>query len=352
LDNTGAVSASLNSTFLLPGGSYQVHAHYAGDGTFLGSDSSPVNVTVTPEASQTSLGIVVNTPCVTSTSVAYGSPYILSVAVADVHQSATACIPNESGATPTGTVTLTDTVGSTTNPLDGGSFKLNSFGYFEDQTIQLLPGTHTIKAVYAGDNSFTGGNSTATVTVTQAATTSTVTSFPTSVAANSNFSLTALVDTQTSANPPIGSSGAAPTGTVTFFATTASAVFKPADRRVWPWPNGFLVGEIGAAMACLFLLALAAQKRRGVILLAVAIFAAVLAASGCGSGGSSTGPGPVTTTLGMVSLGGTTDVNGFAAANATLANIQLAKTATITAKYSGDSNYSASTSAAVAVTVH
>ena len=68
----GAVSSNANSAFLLPGGSYSVKAHYQGDGTFLGSDSNAVNVTVTPEASQTTLGIVVNPPCTLSNSVVYG----------------------------------------------------------------------------------------------------------------------------------------------------------------------------------------------------------------------------------------------------------------------------------------
>ena len=34
------------STTFLPGGTYPLIAHYAGDGTFLGSDSAPVTVTV------------------------------------------------------------------------------------------------------------------------------------------------------------------------------------------------------------------------------------------------------------------------------------------------------------------
>ena len=50
--NSGAVSSTWNG---LPGGTYDVHAHYAGDGTFAASDSAPVTITVSAEASATSL---------------------------------------------------------------------------------------------------------------------------------------------------------------------------------------------------------------------------------------------------------------------------------------------------------
>jgi hypothetical protein len=58
-------------------------------------------------------------------------------------------------------------------------------------------------------------------------------------------------------------------------------VFKPANRP--QGPNWFLVSEVGAFIACLFLLAITAQKRRGFILLAIAFFAVVAVGTGCGS---------------------------------------------------------------------
>jgi hypothetical protein len=347
----GSVSSSTNTTVMLPGGAYQVKAHYQGDGTFLGSDSNAVNVTVTPEASQTNLGIVVpsaTNPCLLATSIVYGSPYILSVAVADLHQTATPCIPNESGAFPTGTVLLTDTFNGSTGPLDGGTFKLNSAGYFEDQPIQLAAGAHSIQAAYQGDNSFnkTTPAPTISVTVTKAPTVSSVTSSPASVAANTAFSVSVLVDSQTALNT--GSSGVAPTGTVTFSATTVSAVFNP-SRRQWPGPNRFLVGEVCAMLACMFLLFFATKKRRGMVLLGTAMAIAIAVGVGCGS--SSGGGGGTTITLGTANLSGALDGNGFAAATVTLSNAKLASTATITATYSGDANYNGSTTSAVSVTV-
>jgi hypothetical protein len=50
-------------------------------------------------------------------------------------------------------------------------------------------------------------------------------------------------------------------------------------------------------------------------------------------------------------LSATSDGNGFAAGTATLSNVKLATTGTITATYSGDGNYNNSTSPAVTITV-
>jgi len=52
LGSNASASATINS---LPGGTYQVWANYGGDGLHASSNSSPVSVTVTPEAS--SIGI-------------------------------------------------------------------------------------------------------------------------------------------------------------------------------------------------------------------------------------------------------------------------------------------------------
>jgi len=49
----GTATSTLAS---LPGGTYTVHAHYSGDSQFAASDSTPVSVTVAPEASTTTAG--------------------------------------------------------------------------------------------------------------------------------------------------------------------------------------------------------------------------------------------------------------------------------------------------------
>ncbi|MBZ5547645.1 MAG: Ig-like domain repeat protein [Acidobacteriia bacterium] len=161
---SGTVSWSTN---LLPGGTYKVIAHYEGDTTYGGSYSSPsANVTVNPENSSVFMpGVVIGTDItgapVYSNFVANNSAYLLR---ADVrNQAGDFCTTPVLGeiACPTGTVTFTDN-GS---PLDGGTFQLNSFGYTEDQAIQLTNGSHTLVATYSGDASYNSSASTTGVTV-------------------------------------------------------------------------------------------------------------------------------------------------------------------------------------------
>ena len=343
----GAVNSTLNSTTLLPGGTYPVHAHYGGDSTFLGSDSTPaITVTVNPEGSQINFGAVVTngTSCSTPTSVAYGT-FVLTVDVADQNVVTTPCSPTVSGSVPTGTVTLTDSFSGAGTA--SGSFKLNSFGVFEDQNA-LAVGTHTIQASYSGDPSFSASSTSAsTITINKAPTSVTVTPNSTSVAANMAFTVTVLVDTQTSSSTA-GSNVAAPTGMVTFTVTTTSAVFNP-ERHNWPEPNRFLVVEISAPLACLFLLAIATKMRRGSVLLGIALIAVIAGGTSCATQKINN---TNTTTLGTANLTATTDANGFMAATATLSGVKLTAAGTITATYSGDGNYNSSTSPGVTVTVH
>ncbi|MGH9772549.1 MAG: protease pro-enzyme activation domain-containing protein, partial [Candidatus Acidiferrales bacterium] len=148
----GVVSASTSS---LPGGTYNVTAHYAGDGIYAASDSSPVQVTVAKENSETTLGIATfdsagNVSSKNATNFVYGSVYILEV---DVESAAgNSCGVNQATATicPSGTVNLTDNG----TPLDSTVSSLNSLGEMDDNLIQLPPGSQTLVASYMGDNSF------------------------------------------------------------------------------------------------------------------------------------------------------------------------------------------------------
>ncbi|HEV2521768.1 MAG TPA: protease pro-enzyme activation domain-containing protein [Candidatus Acidoferrales bacterium] len=349
------------STTFLPGGTnYQLVAHYAGDGTFLGSDSAPVTVTVNPATSTTRLALVTigDTTCTRQSSVTYGSQYVLEVSVVDSAalmggNGGTVCAPTPSGALPTGKVTVTDSLnGGAATSLDGGTFNLNSFGYFEDQNApsSLAVGTHSIQASYQGDNSFNRSTTNApSVTVTKAPTIASVTA-PASVTANTPFSVTVIVDTLTSTNPPVGSLGAAPSGMVTFSATVAAATF-PTQRR-GPGPNPFIFGEMCAGIASTLLLLMAAKRCRGAVWLATAVILVIAVGTSCGS---SSGSNPTKTiTLGTANLvpAPKGDLNGFAAATATLSNAMLSTGGTITATYSGDGNYNGSTSPGVSITVH
>jgi len=106
----GSVSSSTN---MLPGGSYTVTAHYAGNGTFAASDSSPgIPVTVGKESSLTELRFVTLSatapPVYTVTSVPYGSPYVLRMDV--TNSTGQSCADQITGLIsypcPTGTLTV------------------------------------------------------------------------------------------------------------------------------------------------------------------------------------------------------------------------------------------------------
>jgi subtilase family serine protease len=218
------------TTDLLPGGTaYNVVAHYAGDGTFGASDSAPVVVTVSQESSKATISLVnttTNTP-VNATTVPYGSSYVLRV---DVTNSVpTQCSTSSTTIPcPTGTVTVTDN-SLPLNDFDGSSVTtLTNVGFLEDQAVQLPGGTNVLKAVYAGDNSYTGSTSpTNTVTITQAPTGITLKTSATTVATGASVTLTATVTTTSNGAGPTGnivfSSGGTTLGTVP--ATPTAAVF-------------------------------------------------------------------------------------------------------------------------------
>ncbi|HVS88798.1 MAG TPA: protease pro-enzyme activation domain-containing protein [Candidatus Acidoferrum sp.] len=347
LNTSGVGSGTINN---LPGGTYTVSAHYAGDGTFGPSDSTPpISVMVTPEGSQTTIALVAfaaNGAQSVQTSVPYGSPYILKVGV--TNGSGTQCFPSNGSVVPTplpcptGKVTLTDN-NAALNDFNGtGSANLNNQGILEDQPVQLLPGSHALVATYAGDSSFSGSTSaTDTVQITQAATTTTVKASPTTITSGGTVTLTATVSTQSSGVAPGGAlttpvqflNGTTPiSGTITLNAvngpassasltatltTTLSALGIPDTTSPWKPklpPGLFWLLGCCALLYGLFLVKTPQASRRrfayaGLVVLALA--AAGIA--GCGGGsGSSTPP------------------------------VAKNKTVTVTAKFVGDSNYTAS----------
>jgi hypothetical protein len=220
--NGGSLSANgvatLN-TLILPGGSYNAKAHYAGDGTFAASDDTTgVPVNVAKETSALQMGIVTfdlagNILNTNATMFAFGSPYILRMDILNHTGTAANCQRLANGGVvsgcafdATGTITLKDNG----NPLDGGTFILNSEGHAEDQPINLGAGSHPLTAVYNGDNSYSASAQVAdTLTVTKATPTtiSLVPSLTTATTAQT-VTLTATIMTQ--------SVSTGPTGTVTF----------------------------------------------------------------------------------------------------------------------------------------
>lgn len=247
---TGTIASTLSggtaqiTTDQLPGGTYPVTVHYAGDGTFAASDSNPVTVTISKEnsSSQLSMWEFWNFPSSTMLappSAPYGSQYLFRVDVIgsqnqdnQICSQATVVIP-----CPTGKVTFT----ADGNPLNDflntasgtstNSALLNPQGFVEDRVLGsngLAAGTHSIGASYAGDNSYAASTATAlSITITQAPTQTAVTASSngnaiTSVPTGQPVVLTATVGTL---NPTTGgpSSGVGPTGTVTFSSCGSAA---------------------------------------------------------------------------------------------------------------------------------
>ena len=196
LSNGTASSGSVNQ---LPGGTYNVQAHYEGDGTFVPSDSTAVQVNIVPEPSTETVAALTGTPpnLVSFTTLGFGAPIYLRATVAGTSGVGVA----------TGTVNFIDatqgTIGSGT--LDG----TGSVTTFAQQ--DLTPGSHSITANYAGDANFkTGSSPLVNFTITPGATT-TVIQAPSAplVVGTSSASLQVNV---TGSN-----AGVSPTGTVTGF---------------------------------------------------------------------------------------------------------------------------------------
>lgn len=347
-----AGTATLQTKFL-PGGSYSLKAHYTGDGTFAPSDDpTGVSVTVNKEPSKLQAGIVTfdsagNILSTNATSFAYGSPYILRFDI--LNSSGQACQPLVALGTTTGcafdaTGTVTATDGS--NPLDAGTFVVNSQGHAEDQPIQLSVGTHNVSATYSGDISYSAPTAATALalTVTQAATATSVTPSPSSIASGGSITLTANVTTNSSGvgptgtvqfkngsaalgaaatcTPTAGSSSAPASCTATLSTTLAFLPPLPGPTRIPTLPVPWILLAVSALLILLLNLKRVPPRYRRVYACAALLLLAVLVtgmAVGCG-GGYGNGNGGV-------------------------------HYDSITAVYSGDANYSGSTSPAVQVTI-
>jgi subtilase family serine protease len=279
--------SAAGSTVMLPGGSYNVTAHYAGNGTYGAGDSNPgIPVTVSKEDSLTEIHLVTfdssGNIISNNGTVGYGSPYVLRMDVTNSSGNLCAnqvtqvisypCPTNGSNAFGL-TVSPAPTDVNAPTGTTPGQYRLNSQGYAEDQPIQLSVGQYPFVASYAGDSSYNPSSSSTplTVTVTQAPTTTSISGVPSSGAAGTQMSVTATLTT--------ASNGVAPTGTMQLLNNGS------------PLGNSVLV-----------------------------------------SGSAATS-------------------SAYATAQATLPLTLQAGSLSITARYSGDVNYAASTSAATSITV-
>lgn len=217
--SNGAVIAT--HTQNLPGGTYNVQAHYSGDGTNAPSDSAAVQVTVGSETSQTfivipSFDINGNQTSGNASSLTYGSNYIIRMYVTDKN-----AIANPNGAPaptcdtvnertcPTNTVSLT----ANGSPVDGnaGVFNLNNDGYTRDIAPTLTGGTYSLLAHYNGDSSYQPSTSAAhSLTIAPAPVMVNLTGLTTHAVIGDSLPLSAIVDTNLYGT-------VTPTGTITFF---------------------------------------------------------------------------------------------------------------------------------------
>jgi len=246
------------TTTLLPGGTYEVIAHYEGDTTYGGSYSAPsAKVTVNPETSSVYMGTPPGVLIGVGTygnSVVYGTGafdlYLLRADVLNSKGSYCNLAPFNNGpplgvpyvACPTGTISFTD---SNSVPYSA-TLKLNSNGYTEDQSIQLAGGSHTLVAKYSGDNSYNTSTTTATVNVALATSViGNVQTSSSSVTAGQQFTVSATVNTSTTTNT---SYGLAPTGTVSFFYNTTQLL---GTVTLTPTPGNVNTGVPAALAASL-----------------------------------------------------------------------------------------------------
>jgi hypothetical protein len=314
LATNGSVTEPTN---YLPGGTYNVSAHYAGNATYGGSDSSTVPVTVTPEGSTTSLQVLTFDSAgnqLNFTGGPFGSFVYLRANVAGA-----------SGfGTPTGSVTFSDSFGA----LNGGNaYTLNSGDALQSGAYAATPngvifdaGSHVITASYAGDASFnasaspaapsftitpgffvnTPGNAEVTVLISAPGASGTApvlvsysTGFSGAISlacsglpagAACSFSPASINATGKFTSTPVSS-----TLTVSTTAATAAALRLPRQRSErWLVFSGFM----------LFSMVLAASGRRRLPLYTLALLTLIILVSACGGGGSktTTPPPPVTTT--------------------------------------------------------
>ena len=353
LNGSGAFSFT---TMRLPGNSgtpYTVKIHYGGDGNFGPSDSSTIAVTSAKQSSQVVVSFVTSTGQITTAaqSVAYGSPYILRVDVeGKVSGSFAVCENISTGATnyvcPTGTVSLLDNGSALKDfpnaqtPNSTNQAQLNNRGFIEDQPIQLNAGAHSITATYPGDASYNaaGSSNTLSVTITQAATTTAVVGSPSVVAtAGGAVTLTATISSNSnSTQGPTGTvqfqingtnvgaaatctpKGATSTAGASCTATlqTTASLLPPLnfDNRFRRTPFELLAALLAMLAIFLIIMTLRARgTRRAYAYAAIALFfVATAVLAGCSGPGNSSGGG-----------GGS-------------------HTDSISAKYSGDTNYAAS----------
>ena len=332
--STVSSNAAQLSLSTLTSGAHSITAKYSSDANFSASTSAALTQTVNPAATTTTVVSNLN-PSAFGQSVTF-----------------TASIQSSASGTPTGTVTF----------FDGGSSlgSANLSGAAAQLTLaSLTAGAHSITAKYNGDSNFAGSTSaTLTQTVNQGSTTSTVTSNVNPSALGQPVTFTASVQS---------SSGGIPTGSVTFFdgsSSLGSANLSGASAQLTLSSLSLGAHSITAKYSGDSNFTASTSSALAQTVNQAATSTAVTSNSNPSSYGQSvtftatvspaysgTPTGSVTFFVGSTSLGNAT-LSGGVASLSTAATSLLPGSHSISAKYSGDSNFLASTSSTLAQTVN
>jgi len=323
----------VSSSSSLPGGSYNIWAHYGGDSTFAPSDSALAPVIVSPESSTTTVSVLSanqSGQSIPFSNGPFGSFVYLRADIAGL-----------SGyGVPTGTVTFTDSFGAIPG---GSSFTLNGQGNTANPNgaFNFDTGTHTISASYSGDNSFNASSSPQPQTFTisagfygtiPAAQSTVLISGPggsgtTSISVSNSTGFSGAISLACSGLPSeaacmfapatIAANGAPSTTTSSITITTTAATTSSQQRAYLP---GQWMAGIGLLLGSTVLLGGKRQRVRGLFWLLTLLLLVV--APSCGGGGSNGGgshlppPNPGTptgtsTVLVTATSGTTVSTNAF-----------------------------------------
>jgi Pro-kumamolisin, activation domain/Bacterial Ig-like domain (group 3) len=179
LTTSGSSGVATIASPNVPGGTYGISARYSGDGKYYSSTSNSLNVTVTPEPSQTQMGGNVPGNFIqTPLSVSYGEPVTLWVAVAGAsgvgHPTGLIDLLVDGNPASTTTAdyqsasTLTLNYGESATVFGNGTKPTGQSSVLPNVAPGLTVGPHQFQANYPGDNSFNSSQATYTVNIIKA----------------------------------------------------------------------------------------------------------------------------------------------------------------------------------------
>ncbi len=221
-----AAGSAAGSYTHFPGGAYNVFATYGGDGSYAGSTSTGVGVTVAPEDSIVNLQaytIASNYQLVSlaGQTVPLGTFVSLNAQPYGKSEAATANPASDA----TGQMVFYDAIGGG-QQTSLGNTAIDSTGNAEVNTVGLKAGAHSLTAIYDGDRSYNPSQSAPlNFTVALASTTLTLTSSSSSIFSG-GFTLSAVIH----ANLPSGA--LQPYGAVTYTDTTNNTVLGTSSPAV------------------------------------------------------------------------------------------------------------------------